>query len=285
MISRLGGDFQWERAIEENRYFNTLEQYYIDRPFSWCDKLLFFLTKFVIHRFDSIIFNAEILRDIYIRYRGVKKEKTVVIKNILPALDFKFFQNERRNKDNEIRILYLGRLTAFKNFVGLVTAFSLLDLKKYNKKIRLDIIGDGPNKARIEALIVNKKVCNVNLSRKVGHNQALVEIFNCDVFVVPSLTEVNSNAVAEAQVLGKNIILTKKSESYFVGDKSKSIFYIDPLDIEDIKEKLEVAIIVAINKKEDDSFVVNPAKQTTSFSEPEIIKRYIEIYEKDISKN
>lgn len=88
LIVRLGGDYQWETALQKGLYNNILEQYYLDKKFNLFERLVYFINNFVLSMADCIIFNACILRDIYVKYRNIKKEKAVIIRNISPEIDY-----------------------------------------------------------------------------------------------------------------------------------------------------------------------------------------------------
>jgi len=237
---RLGGDHQWEQAVENGTFFGTLDRYYIDRKFGSWERLVFHLSNFVLSRCDLIIFNAEIIRDTYVSHRQVERARTDIIKNIEPAIPS---VPARKAEKDHLNILYAGRLVAFKNLFALIDAFILTEKKDWSKKLFLDMVGEGPAQPAIAAKIEKSGLTErIRLLPKLSHVDTLAKIAASDAIAMVSLTEVNSNVVIEALALGRPVILSKESEEYHIGNKDRLIYYADPLDIADIAEKMETAL-------------------------------------------
>ncbi len=239
LFVRLGGDYQWERATQTREYAKTLEQYYIDSKFSPSEKLIYFITNFVIGRASRIIFNARLLKDIYVKYRGLSEDQTAVIGNIKQDIIIK---TKPATKDY-INILFAGRLIAARNLKNLIGAFALINKNVFPKKIELEIIGNGPEKNGLEAEIGSLGMGDgVKIFPQLGRDELLEKINNSDLVALVSLTEINSNFMMEALSLGKVVILTEKSEPCYVGYKNALIYYVNPFDKLDIAEKVELAL-------------------------------------------
>jgi len=244
LIIRLGGDIQWENALQRGDYFDTLEQYYLDKKFSLGERIFYLLTNFVLARADQIIFNAHILRDIYIKHRKIDKNKTTVIKNIKPLIDNSY---QPRSQKDYVNILFIGRLVAFKNLLNLIRAFA--DLKSdWPKKVTLEIGGQGPEKEKLENYVRGEKMADkVKILPKLSHQEVIKKIQQSDIIAVISLTEVNAHFAAEALTLNKPIILTKESESYYCGDKNDLIYYVNPFDLTEITKTIELCLRTLFN--------------------------------------
>ncbi|MGC8603281.1 MAG: glycosyltransferase [Desulfomonilaceae bacterium] len=129
------------------------------------------------------------------------------------GVDQEFFHPSRRNgylnkyciKKEEIKLLYVGRVSKEKNLEILVSAFKkLIELKK---EVRLFIVGDGPYKDEmIKALRHTPTVFT-------GYIQGdeLAAIFaSADLFVFPSTTDTFGNVVLESQASGVPVLVTDK---------------------------------------------------------------------------
>lgn len=275
LIVRLGGDYQWETALQKGLYNNTLEQYYIEKKFHLFERLIYSINNFVLAMADCIIFNAHILRDIYVKYRKVKKEKTVIIRNIRPEI--KNILPEQ--KKDYVNILFAGRLTACRNLPALIESFANVG-NNWPKKIVLEIIGEGGEKEKIINLVKEKKLEDkIKILPKLNRDELLNKIANSDIISLVSLTEINSNFVSEALALNKPVILTKISEPYYIRDKRDLLYYIDPLDTKDITDKIKLALSRLfggyIYQKH------NEEKEDISWDIKEIIKKHEEIHKKN----
>ncbi len=240
LIVRLGGDHLYETALERGWFEGTMKDYYREKRFGIRGRFIYMLNQFVLKRCDRVIFNAEFLRGLYISERGVKEEKTLLIKNIRPV--FNFDGIDILEKGEAVKILYIGRLTAVRNLLGLLKAYTAIrpDLKA---KTSLEIVGEGPEGKKLKAYIEKNGLgSRVQLYPKLPHSQALRKMGESDLLVIPSYTECNAHTIAEAGSLNKLMIVTQESELYYSGVKQKGIIYIDPMDTQDITIKLERAI-------------------------------------------
>jgi glycosyltransferase involved in cell wall biosynthesis len=182
---------------------------------------------------------------------------------------------------DHLNILYAGRLIAFKNLPALIDAFVLTEKKGWPKKLILDIAGEGPIRPALAAKIDAGGLADrVRLLPKLSHAETLAKIAASDALAMVSLTEVNSNAVIEALALSRPVILSKASEEYHIGSKHRLIHYADPLDIDDIAEKIEAAL--------KDGLAGSPAERigaggtrddVVSWGDKEVVDRHLKMFE------
>ncbi len=133
---------------------------------------------------------------------------------IMPrGVDQELFHPSRRNgcldkhciKKEEIKLLYVGRVSKEKNLEILVSAFKkLIELKR---EVRLFIVGDGPYKEEMaEALRHTPTVFTGYIK-----GEDLAGIFaSADLFVFPSTTDTFGNVVLESQASGVPVIVTDR---------------------------------------------------------------------------
>jgi glycosyltransferase involved in cell wall biosynthesis len=240
-IVRLGGDHQWERALGKGNCADTLEKYYTEKKFSVGEKLIFVLNNLVLKLADKIIFNSEYLQDIYLHKRGgVQAGKCEVIKNIQAKPSFLQAKTE---KSESIKILYAGRLSAVKNLSRLVEATAIVKNDLAEQKIILEIVGEGPEEQKIKDLIKkNILTKEIILESRLSREKMAQKIAVCDLAILVSLSELNSNFFAEAYALSKPIIMTDKSEQFYLKILEPNIYYVDPLSVNDIAKKIKLAI-------------------------------------------
>ena len=101
----------------------------------------------------------------------------------------------------------VGRFQAEKDQATLIKAFDLLRKKYTEKDIRLQLIGDGPDREKLETLVFELDVTSsVNFHGKSDDVPNLMK--QLDIFVLPSLGEGISNTILEAMSCGLPIIAT-----------------------------------------------------------------------------
>lgn len=314
LIIRLGGDYQWEKAVQLGLREDTLKKYYRKKEFGLKEKIIYFLTQFVLRRADCVIFNANLLKDIYREYRAFPEAKAKIVKNIKPIMDFKAEKNIRKNY---INILYAGRFIKARNILRLIEAFSLILKESQPKKIILEIIGEGPEEEEIKKYVHDKDLSAVvKVLPKLTRDELRKKMNESDLVALVSLTEVNPNLISEALAFGKRVVLTKESEFYYEGRRDKSIYpapsqntprlaagmngyrqdslsgvqyptgrcgiyYVDPLDTADITEKIKRAIS---EPKEEGEENFSKDDELTSWNIVKVIKAHELIFSELFNK-
>jgi glycosyltransferase involved in cell wall biosynthesis len=110
------------------------------------------------------------------------------------------------------RVLYLGKLLWSKGLRDLIVAFSIVAGKNANTAMKLDIVGEGPDRVEIESV-----ARDLNLSKKtrfhgwIEPDQGLSDFFaKANVLVVPSSTHPEGvpRVIDEALMFGIPVIAT-----------------------------------------------------------------------------
>lgn len=100
-------------------------------------------------------------------------------------------------------LLFVGRLVGTKGLPYLIKA-----MKDVNGK--LVIVGDGPERARLESLVRSTGVKDrIEFAGRVSGERKAELLSNCKAFVMPSLFESYGMAVAEAMVWGKPVVASR----------------------------------------------------------------------------
>ena len=146
--------------------------------------------------------------------RGVSPERIVVVHNSIHP-DWSRVSGEEKRAvrtslgiaDDESMILTVGRLSREKGHADLVVALAYLRACHPQLKTKLVIVGDGPEKKRIEKVAAAHHVSEQivfagQVPRVAGHYAA------ADLFALPSHTEGSPNVLLEAMATGLPITAT-----------------------------------------------------------------------------
>lgn len=160
--------------------------------------------KLIYQRADRLHFVSDFLRRKAIEL-GAPEEKCVVIRRSVDT-DF-FFPDVRGDSSPLIKLLAVGRLTWQKGYDVLLK--SLADLASEGRDLKLTIVGEGPDKDKLESMIdlLGIRHC----VQFLGHlnRERLREVFwGADIFVQASVSDALPNSILEASACGLPIVST-----------------------------------------------------------------------------
>lgn len=105
----------------------------------------------------------------------------------------------------DIVVGYVGRLVSIKDLPTLIAAFTRALARQPN--LRLMLVGDGPLRGQIEALVVRSGVCGQ--VRFVGWTDELAPVYaTMDICAMSSLNEGTPVAIIEAMAAGRAVVAT-----------------------------------------------------------------------------
>lgn len=184
-------------------------------------KTLYYLNSLILYQFaNRIITTSFNLKKFISKKFFINKKKIILNSNYI---DTQLFYPNKKKKFN--KILMNGRLSKEKNYQFL---FELLK----NKKFKIDIIGDGPEKKCLKK-IINEKKLDIKLLGKFPNNK-LPEIYNrYNFFLIFSKIEGNPKTLLEAMscemlVIGSNVdginnIIKNNINGFLVNLEKKSL--------------------------------------------------------------
>jgi glycosyltransferase involved in cell wall biosynthesis len=132
---------------------------------------------------------------------GVNKEKIVYIPNGINEVFFSPIIRE--NIGEKINLLYAGRLSVQKRLDRLVEVMAQIDIPA-----KLTVVGDGEEREKIEKLIADKKIKNIELVGRKGPEELVQYCLKSDAFLLSSVFEGMPLVVMEAMATGLPIIAT-----------------------------------------------------------------------------
>ena len=225
---------------DENLHINIIER-----------KLLDVFDRKVVTKAGVIAFPSPLMYANFLKRRRLFKPLSQAI--LLPAginsrilARIKFV---RKNSDiNDYKICFLGLLQWWQGVDILVKAVAILKNKfpELRDKIKLEIIGDGPQRALIERLCQALGV-TCEITGYLPHDEALKRLSSCTVLALPSrrITTTESNfpiKVLEAWALGIPVVVTRHKIFEFYGLKDGE----DLVYCESIPESVATALAKVI---------------------------------------
>ncbi|MBD8492428.1 glycosyltransferase family 1 protein [Pseudomonas syringae] len=126
------------------------------------------------------------------------------------GVDSQLFQPSRRSrtlreqwglKEDEIALLYVGRLAPEKNLQLLRRSFEALKENYPQHGLKLIVVGDGPQRATLQAQLPEAIFCGMQRAQVLAMHYA-----SGDLFLFPSLTETFGNVVLEALASGLAVV-------------------------------------------------------------------------------
>ncbi len=155
---------------------------------------------------DTVFVNSEQYRRSWIE-RGIEPDK---LKLLPRGLDTEFFHPRRRRTKfwkrfgdvgDEVRLLYVGRISKEKDLDVLATAYR--QLRDARLPVKLFLVGDGPY-AKTLAEILPDAVFTGYLTG----DELATAYASADIFVFPSTTDTFGNVIIEAQASGLPVVVS-----------------------------------------------------------------------------
>lgn len=179
-------------------------------------------------------------------------------------ISHKFFPEKR---DFKI-VIAIGRLSPVKNYLLLIESFS--EVRKY-EKVRLVIIGDGPEENNLKTFIIDNK-----LEDQVAFIKSTSNPYNyllqSDLLVLPSNSESFSLVIVEALSLGINVLSTNTDGPMEILENGKYGYIVEKHNISEMNK----GIIYALNHPFPKEHLVTRAND---FRTENIAKKYIHLFE------
>lgn len=230
--------------------------------------------KMVIRRADRVVANShasavfckKLVPNIHCKviYRGVEVEKIIT----MPV------DTELKDKyQGRTIITFLGRLLDGKGVADLILALS----KITGKNFLCFIIGDGPDKKRLEKLAGKSGLGDKIIFLGYKNFDEYIKILKIsDIFVNPSYTEGLPTTVAEAALCRNAIIATDVGGTREIITDKKSGFLVGPKDVNTLRECLEKLIADEELRKQLSDSAYEEVKNKFSWNNS--IEKYINLF-------
>jgi len=218
---------------------------------NWKERRHIKIQKMANKKTDLVVCNSVAVRDFICDQETLPEEMTRVIYNgfpedsipkkpaILSRPPERTFLRPYSLAEDEVALACVANFSPVKNHARLFEALFkvLLD----GLKVRLFLIGEGPNKEEMERYAADHRVgmATVFLGRRMDRLKMLSE---CDCLVLPSLNEGFPNAVLEACAIGVPVAASRAGGIPELVEHGKTGWLFDPKSISSIAETLSFAL-------------------------------------------
>ncbi len=140
-------------------------------------------------------------------------------------------------KEDEYRMLFIGRVVKLKGVQHVIDILS--QIKEKYPEAKLLVGGDGEYIDDLRKLAKEKNVENkVEFLGNLGRRQVKEQLANCDLFLLPSMSEGRPRVLIEAMAMGKPMIASDVGAISEIVENGRNGFLIDPYKTEQLKEKI-----------------------------------------------
>ncbi|MDO8523145.1 MAG: glycosyltransferase family 4 protein [bacterium] len=300
-LLKIVGDYAWEQGVQRFGVKEVLDEF-LDKKYGFRVELFRKLERLVAHHAEKIIVPSEYLKKVVMKW-GIESKKIIVIYNA--------FEQPR---DNELfrfprpahqLIVSAGRLVPWKGFDALIEIMP--ELVKKIPDLKLVIIGDGPERTKLEKMISDVALPKAQVlqdlaqgdgpSRAIRHQtnmrvlaksgaeaieftgnlprQKVLEYLGvADVFVLNTSYEGLSHQILEAMALGVPVVTTNVGGNPELIKNEESGFLVGFNDKNALKSTiLEILDNPAIAQK----LAQNAKKKAEEFSKERMINETIKL--------
>jgi len=214
-------------------------------------------------------------------YKFDKNLKTYVISNGVDLsrfkkVDYKKLSDSGKSSSKEKLILYVGRLHMEKSVHTLIESMPYI-LKKL-KNVCLDIVGAGHLQEDLKNLAKDLGILDkITFTGKISDKDLLKEYNNCDLFVLPSIAELEGMVVLEAMACGKPILISDSklsASSDFVNGNGLVFKLQNPKDL------AEKALIILTNERKIKKMAAESYRQIQGYDINKSVDKLENLYYK-----
>jgi len=210
---------------------------------------------------------------------GMTDQPITIIPN---GIDLAKYQSIKHHEhDGPKTILFVGRLERRKGVQYLLRAYA--GLVQHNPDVRLLIAGDGPEREKLELMVEDLKLPDVEFLGFVSEEDKLKLLGDADLFCSPAVFGESFGIVLlEAMATGTVCVAGNNSGYMGVLQELGGVSIVNPHDTEEFARRLDLML----NEEPLRRLWREWAKEYVKrFNYPDVIKRYEEFYEGAIKQH
>lgn len=268
VIVKITGDYAWEQARNSGQTEISIGEFQTQNPtgkIGWLKKIEIFTCK----QANNVIVPSKYLKGI-VKGWGIDENKIKVVYNAFESGNFELTSHKDTNQ-----IISIGRLVPWKGFEVLIDVVADLVLKN-NFDFKLRIIGEGPEKEKLEKKVKELNLDNTVIISALPHQRVLDQLLLANLFVLNTGYEGLSHTILEAMSAGVPVITTNvcgNPELITDGQNGLLVEYNN-------KEQLKSAILKLYNNPElRQKFVENSKEVLKQFTFKEMINHTVTVLE------
>lgn len=244
--------------------------------------------RLLLKKADVITVNSVYLGSLLARVNG-KLGNVIVLPEGLRTSHYR--RQPRVKEDNNLTLLFCGRLVEFKGPDLAVRILSILINDRRIKNIKLRMIGEGPLRTSVETLIHQLGVStNVALLGSLTQEEVIREMSDADIFFLPGIyekatgrAEAQGLVVQEAQAMELPVIVSDSGGTKYGLLDNKTGFVVPEKDLVTFADKIELLVkdesLRRIMGREGREYVVR------TFDTRKLGDELLQLYEKALKKD
>lgn len=236
--------------------------------------------KWVLSKSDVVVVNSS---DMAKRCTAIYKREYIVQPTGFDdaKLKKKSYKQYREQAEEPLKLMTAGRLIEGKGFLDILEAVNRVNTLDKNKRIKLNIAGEGPLRNEIEDYIrLHKMSDHVHMLGWLGAEEMRDAYHNCDAYIgapkaaADGWREAFGNVYAEAMACGNPVIVTTDAGASEIVNNGVSGLVVDPGDIDMLAEAI---CILRDNPTMARKMGQAAAKAAAPYSKVATRNKYIEI--------
>jgi len=230
------------------------------------------IVKFILNRADRIVAQSSNTRDNTIKYYNPVKDVKIIPLAFHPPVVARSSRGKLGMDKDSFYLITVGRLIKRKSIDTILNALSGIN----NKKIKLLIVGDGPEMEFLRNLTSSLNLNErVNFPGYIADDEKYSYLVNSDAFILTSLHEGFGIVFMEAMFIGLPIICTNHGGQVDFLKQNENALLINVGDVESCKKS-----IMKIYKDSElyKQMSKNNKKKVKDFYAENVAAKYLEIF-------
>jgi len=209
-------------------------------------------------------------------YRSLDVKKATVIYNGINLDEIENTKASSTNKEDDLSIIYAGRLFWTKGAIFLLKALQIL--RQDFKNVHLKIFGSGPLENRIREFVADADLRDcVSFRGHVSHKNLLAEVKTADLVVHPSIYEAQPMFALEAMACRKPVVVFDAPWGRELISNKNNGLLARMCDVKDLSNKIQLLLLDRKLRTKLGENAYNYVKQKHNWDIQ--VQKYLRMYE------